>query len=78
MGRPLGGPLTLAVGGHHAPSALPAAARLLLGPPARPAHPSFPSSHSPSAQVYDVLNADRVIVEKAALAYLNEWFGGEQ
>lgn len=31
-----------------------------------------------SSQVYDVLNADRVIVEKAALAYLNEWFGGEQ
>jgi ribosomal protein L4 len=28
--------------------------------------------------VYDVLNADVIVVEKSALAYLNEWFGGEE
>jgi ribosomal protein L4 len=27
-------------------------------------------------QVYDVLNADRIVVEQAALAYINSWFGG--
>jgi len=27
--------------------------------------------------VYDVLNADRIIVEQGALAYINEWFGAE-
>ena len=32
----------------------------------------------PAAQVYDVLNADVIVVEKSALAYLNEWFGGEE
>lgn len=31
----------------------------------------------PPLQVYDVLNADRIIVEQAALAYINEWFGAE-
>ncbi|KAI3424856.1 hypothetical protein D9Q98_008240 [Chlorella vulgaris] len=32
-----------------------------------------------AVQVYDVLNADRIVVEQGALAYMNEWFGaGEQ
>ncbi|KAI7845278.1 hypothetical protein COHA_001121 [Chlorella ohadii] len=40
--------------------------------------PTLAINTANAVQVYDVLNADRVIVEKAALAYLNEWFGGEQ
>lgn len=50
-----------------------------------PTHPgccidSFCCPHFPAwPQVYDVLNADRIVVEKAALAYINEWFSaGEQ
>lgn len=41
--------------------------------------PTLAINTANAVQVYDVLNADKIIVEKAALAYLNEWFGaGEQ
>ena len=35
--------------------------------------------HSPVSMlsVYDVLRADKLIVEKSALAHLNSWFGAE-
>lgn len=59
-----------------------------LPPPTHnPSTPPAGCPHQPTTlpppprlpQVYDVLNADKIIVEKAALAYLNEWFGaGEQ
>ncbi len=39
--------------------------------------PFFPPP-LPYRQVYDVLNADKIVVEKGALAYINEWFGGEE
>ena len=51
-------------------------------------HPPFslpgPHTYTPAPppallwQVYDVLNADHILVEQGALAYLNEWFGGEE
>lgn len=42
-------------------------------------HPDLPPPYRcVVSQVYDVLNADRIVVEQAGLAYLNEWFGGEQ
>jgi hypothetical protein len=40
--------------------------------------PSASCPRTAVPQVYDVLNADRIVVEQSALAYLNEWFGGEQ
>ena len=30
---------------------------------------------SNAVQVYDVLNADRIVIEEAALAYINEYYG---
>lgn len=43
------------------------------------AHAYFFLPLLPVLQVYDVLNADRIVVEQGALAYMNEWFGaGEQ
>ena len=53
-------------------------------PPTLLLAPAFLFSPPPSLialgtpQVYDVLNADRIVVEKAALAYLNEWFGAAE
>jgi len=41
--------------------------------------PTLAINTANAVQVYDVLNADRIVVEKAALAYINEWFSaGEQ
>lgn len=37
--------------------------------------PTLAINTSHAVQVYDVLNADVIVVEKSALAYLNEWFG---
>ena len=41
-------------------------------------HHATHTPHSRTPQVYDVLNADRIVVEQSALAYLNEWFGESQ
>jgi large subunit ribosomal protein L4 len=31
-----------------------------------------------AVQIYDVLGSDRIVVEKSALAYLNEFYGGAE
>lgn len=31
-----------------------------------------------AVQVYDVLAADRIVIEKEALAYINEYYGGKE
>lgn len=57
--------------------ASPSTVRRLI--PARPPSlPFLPPFNLTSTQVYDVLNADRIVVEKSALAYLNEWFGANE
>ncbi|EFN52995.1 hypothetical protein CHLNCDRAFT_49059 [Chlorella variabilis] len=40
--------------------------------------PTLAINTANAVQVYDVLNADRIVVEQSALAYLNEWFGESQ
>lgn len=69
---------------------LPAAGRPSPGPSCatQPTPPlpqlTHPLSHLPTypptihPQVYDVLNADKIVVEQSALAYINEWFGGAE
>ena len=41
-------------------------------------HTHTHTPHSRAPQVYDVLNADRIVVEQSALAYLNKWFDESQ